>query len=449
LKLFRGFVVLGLVLPASAQYAGPAILSRGEAPAAMEAPTVDFNLSVGLNGNYSNGLSGVAQTNAQGQLATASAYGGGVSVTVNGAHSWKHTHVGVNYNGSYSYYPQAGAYNSLGQSLSIGMKHQFTKHIWFTLRENAGMFTQFTPSTTSLNYSVPFDPSQSFIPSTDFYNNRTIYSTTQASLTIQASTRLSFNVGGGYFANLRSNADLYGATGQIATGDVQYRVSKSTTVGATYGFDHFSYSHSFGGAYVDTAGLSLSTRMGRWTEISVSAGASRVESSFEETVPIAPAILAILCPSNETVACPLAAGTVRTHSIFWGPNLAARLSRSFHRGVAYVSAGESITPGNGLFLTSKVAQAAVGYGYSGLRKWNLNVSVSYGSAESLGNVTGRYGQVAGSFGMSREIIPKISFMTSFNATQYQSGSFSLYNRFFYTASVGFAWSSRNIPVRFF
>jgi hypothetical protein len=449
LKLFRGFVMLGLVLPASAQYAGPAILSRGQAPAAMEAPTVDFNFSVGLNAGYTTGLSGVGQPNAQGQLATASSVGAGVNVGLSGAHSWKHTHLGLNYTGTYTYYPDAGSYNSIGQGLSIGLNHQFSKHISFTLRENAGMFTQFSPSTTSLNYSVPFDPSQSFIPSTDFYNNRTIYSTTQALLTIQKSTRLSFSLGGGYFANLRSNAALFGATGEMATGDAQYRISKSTTIGGTYSFDHFGFTHSFGGTYIHTAGLSLSTRIDRWTELSLSGGASRVESSFEQTVPIDPSILAILCPANEPVACPLAAGTVISHSVFWGPNFSVRLSRSFHRGVAYISAGESITPGNGLFLTSKSTSAAAGYGYSGLKKWNMNVSVTYGRSLSLANVTGSYSQVAGFFGMSRQIVSKLSFYTSLSATQYQSGSFSLYNRFIYTASAGVGWSSRSIPLRFF
>src|ERR1035441_371969 len=50
LNLLLGFVMLGLALPAFAQYAGPAILSRGEAPAAMAAPTVDFSFSVALMG---------------------------------------------------------------------------------------------------------------------------------------------------------------------------------------------------------------------------------------------------------------------------------------------------------------------------------------------------------------------------------------------------------------
>jgi hypothetical protein len=117
--------------------------------------------------------------------------------------------------------------------------------------------------------------------------------------------------------------------------------------------------------------------------------------------------------------------------------------------VAYLSAGESITPGNGLFLTSRAATAGAGYGYSGLRKWSLGIGVSYVTALSLGNIQGGYGQLAGSFGMSRQLVGKLSFVSSFGATQYESNSFTAYNRLIYSASVGLGFSSKNIPVRFF
>jgi len=78
LKQLRAFVMFGLALPAWAQYAGPAILSRGEAPAAMSTPTVDFAFSVALTANYSRGLLGVT-TNSEGQLLNQSSYGGGLT----------------------------------------------------------------------------------------------------------------------------------------------------------------------------------------------------------------------------------------------------------------------------------------------------------------------------------------------------------------------------------
>jgi hypothetical protein len=174
-----------------------------------------------------------------------------------------------------------------------------------------------------------------------------------------------------------------------------------------------------------------------------------VESIFQETEALDPNILAILCPASLNLPCPLSTGTFKNYGLFWGPNFGARYSRSFRKGVAYASAGESIIPGNGLFLTSRQAIASVGYGYSGLRKWSLNIGASYGSALSFGNIRGSYGQVTGVYSMSRQIVKSLSFISSFSATQYQSGSFAAYNRLIYTASVGLGFSTRNIPVRYF
>lgn len=441
--------MLGLSLPAFAQYAGPAILSRGEAPAAMTAPTVTFAFSVSFTENYTTGLVGITPPNAQGQLPTTSSYGEGVTLGASGAHSWKHTHIGLDYSGSFYDYSSAGSYSGMSQGLSLGISHQFSRHLQFGLRESAGLFTQFPPATVSLNSSVPFDPSQSYIPTTDFYDNRTIYSTTQANMTYQASTRLSFDLGGVFFLNDRRSSALYGATGEGANGDVQYRLSRRTTVGGVYGFTHYSYTGSVGGAFIHTAALSLSLRLNRSEEFSFFGGAARVSSSFEQTVPIDPAILAILCPPGLVTSCPLTAATVTFNNVLWAPDFGLRFSKSFHRGVAYVNGGETITPGNGLFLTSRAIMASAGYGYSGLRKWNLNIGVSYVDALSLGNIQGGYGDITGTFGLSRQIVRGLSFVSSFNAAQYRSSSFSAYNRLIYTASVGLGYGSKGIPVRFF
>ena len=449
LKLIRGFVLVCLALPAFAQYAGPAILSRGEAPAAMSQPTVDFVFSLAVTGLYTTGLAGVSAPNAQGQLADKSSYGLGATLGVSGAHSWKHTHLGLDYSGSFSDYFNASYFAGLSQGLSLGLTHQFTRHMVFTLRESAGIFTQFVPANVALSSSVPFDPSQSYIPNTDFYNNRTIYDTTQASLTIQKSTRLSFDFGGSFFTDIRRSAALYGASGIVGTADVQYRVSRRATIGAMYGYDRFSYTHSIGEAAVQSGAISASFRMNRWTELSLFGGASHANSSFQQTVPIDPAILAILCPPTLVTACPLTAATVVSNSSFWGPNFGARISRSFRRGVVYANAGEGITPGNGLFLTSRTLSASAGYGYSGIRKWSLGIGAGYSRADSLGNIQGNYGDIYGSYNMSRQIAGKLSFVSSFNATQYRSGSFSGYNRLIYSASAGLGWSSKAIPVRFF
>ena len=448
MKLLRALLTFGLALPGYAQYAGPAILSRGEAPAAMSTPTVDFAFSLAITGNYTNGLLGVA-SNTEGQLLTANSYGAGATLGLSGAHSWRHTHLGINYSGSFYDYFRASYFAGLSQGISLGLTHQFSRHISFALRENTGWFTQFPPATVSLNSSVPFDPSQSQIPTTDFYDNRTIYSSTLANLIFQATSRLSFSMGGGYFTDLRRSADLYSASGESASGDAEYRLSRHVTVGGQVGFSHYGFSDNIGRSYIYTAALSLSARLTRWTELSFFGGAGRVNSSFEELVPINPAFLAILCPSNEVSTCNLPESLVLQRNTFWAPDFGIRFSRSFERGAAWLSAGESITPGNGLFLTSRAETAGLGYGYSGLRKWSLSVGGYYVRALSVGNIQGGYGQITGSFGLSRQLVRQLSLVASLNATHYQSSSFSAYNRLIYSASIGLGFSSRNIPVRFF
>jgi hypothetical protein len=437
--------MFALALPVCAQYAGPAILSRGEAPAALNVPSVDFAISLSLGAAYTDGLIGITANN-QENLVRQGSYGGSATVGLSGSHSWKHTHIGLAYSGGVSEY--AGApITGISQGASIGLSHQFSRHISFHVSESAGWFTMFPPATVSLNSSVPFDPSQSNIPTTDFYDNRTIYSTTSAGVTYQASSRLSISVGGGYFTDLRRSAALYSAAGESASGDMQYRLSSKVTIGGGYGFSHYGYSNGIGSSFIHSATASLSARFSRWTEFSFFGGASVVSSTFLEQVPILPAVLQLLCPPNST--CNLAPTSVNGNNSLWAPDFGARLSRTFQRGAVYLSAGESITPGNGLFLTSRAETASAGYGYSGLKKWSLSAGISYVRALSLGNIQGAYGQVSGSLSTSHQLVSHISFVASVNATQYQSATFTAYNHFIYSVSAGLGWSSKNIPVRFF
>ena len=264
-KLLRGFFMLGSVLPAFAQYAGPAILSRGEAPGPMSAAANNFVFSLTLTSDYTNGLIGLSAVNAQGQQA--GAFGGGVVIGATGGHSWQHTQLGLNFSGSFKDYTQATSYNGDSQGLSLNLSHLFAPHVALVLRENGGIYSRFLPSTVSQSSSVPFDPSQTYIPAAEFSDNRTIYSTTQANLMVQESAQLSFDLGGGYFLNEQRSSALYGAAGQTATADVQYRLSPHFTIGANYTFFHFSYTHSLGGADVHAAGFSASYRISRRAEM--------------------------------------------------------------------------------------------------------------------------------------------------------------------------------------
>ena len=425
------------MLPLRGQYAGPAILSRGEAPAAMAGPTIEFRPFVSVTGTYSAGLSGVSVVNSQGDLPNDADYGVTVSGGISGSHKWRHTLLGIDYRISFTHYARSSFYDAVDQGMSLGLTHQITRHVTFTLRETPGMFSRQSVN-VGLSQAVPFDPSQSNIPRTDFYDNRTIYNSTQADLQIQKTARLSFDMGGGLFVVVRRSSALYGTVGALARGDIQYRVSRRSTVGVTYNYSLYHYLGILSNTTVHGLAGTYAVRLSRLLEFSGYAGAARVESKFIQSVAVDPAVAALLGITSTQIL---------NHQMHYYPNFSARLSRTFSRGVAYVAGGESVTPGNGLFLASRTASVVGGYGYTGLRHWSIGLSASYIKSFSFINNVGNYGGVAGSFSISRQLMHNVNFVAAFTANQYQSSSFQKYNRLIYSASVGLGWTPGDVPLR--
>jgi hypothetical protein len=433
----RALLSLVLVLPAFGQYAGPAILSRGEAPVALEAPQIKFQPFLSVMGTYGTGLANVGAVDAQGNVADTSSYGVSFAGGISGSHSWRHTHIGVDYHGSYTIFNAHSNYNSFNQGASLGLSEQFSRHIKFTLREALGWFSR-TAANVGLTQTVPFDPTQSVIPTSDFYDDRTIYSSTQADLIFQKSSRLSFDIGGGLFINRRASTALYGVTGESATGDVQYRLSRVSTIGVNYSYTHYSYTGILSSSDIHGSSITYARRLSRTLEFSGYGGFVRAETKFIQSVPVDPSVAALLGITNTTAL---------VHRLNYVPNFSARLSKTFNHGVAYVAGGETITPGNGLFLTSRAISVTGGYGYTGLRRWSLGVAFAYTSALSIGNVDGSYGNVTGNFSISRALFRNINFVSTYGANQYLSNSFTHYNRLIYTAMVGIGWSPGEVPLR--
>jgi hypothetical protein len=432
----RVLALLALAMPVFAQYAGPAILSRGEAPAAMASPQIDFRPFIELDGVYDTGLSGVA-VNAQGQLGNEASEGLGITGGISGVHSWKHTKLGLDYRGSVRRYAHATSYDSTDQSVMLGIVQQFSRHVTLTLDESAGLFSR-SFGLPGLSQTVPFDPSTTYAPTTDFFDNRTEYLSTQANLVFQKSARLSFSLGGDGFVVRQSSSALYGVTGATAHADVQYRLTRRTTIGANYSFTHFDFVHVLSSTDMHTVSGVFSTRFTRWLEFSGDAGMARAETKFIQNVPIDPAIAALIGTPE---------GTKVLDRIDHFVTGTGRLSRTFPKGVAYISGGRGITPGNGLFLTSIMTTAMAGYNYTGLRRWSFGISGGYQRAESIGNVYGTYGGSSGTMSASRQIVRNVHAVVSVGARKYTSGNFDLYNRLIYDVRVGVGYSPGDVPLR--
>lgn len=423
-------------MPAFAQYAGPAILSRGEGPSAMATPQISFRPYIEFTGIYTTGLAG-AGVNAQGQLANESSFGVGLTGGISGVHSWRHTKIGLDYQGSLYHYTKASFFDSTDQSLMLGITHQFTRHTTLVLRENAGLFSR-NLGVLGLPQSVPFDPSTTNVPQTDFFDNRTIYLSTQADLSMQKSARLSFDLGGDGFTTRRRSTALFGVVGAVARADMQYRLTRRSTIGVNYSYTHYDFTGIFSGTDMHGVAVSYAIQLTRTLEFSGYGGAMRVETKFIQSVPLDPAVAALLG---------ITTGTAIAHGITYTPNLSGRLSQTFHQGVMYISGGHTVTPGNGLFLTSEATEAMGGYSYTGLRRWSFNSGVSYQSAKSISNITGRYRSTSGTISASRTLIRATHAILAVSARRYDSGDFTQYNRTVYEVRLGIGFTPGDVPLR--
>jgi hypothetical protein len=427
-----------MAMPVFAQYAGPAILSRGEAPAAMNGPDIDFRPFVEVSGVYSTGLAGVV-VNAQGNVPNPSS--GGVQATggLSGLHRWRHTTIGLSYRGNYAYYNNSSQSNTYDQSLLLSVNHQISRHLTFSLSNSFGIINRDYGLLSTLSPAVTFDPAQSYVPTTDFFDNRTIFVSSQANLVIQRSTRLSFSFGGGVFINRRASSALYGVTGLSAHGDVQYRLSKQATFGANYSYSHYLYTGLINSTDVHSANATFAYRLGQWWEFSGSGGMYRSETKFIQDVPVDPAVAAIIgiFESSEVL-----------YNVRYGANIAARLSRTFGKGVAFVTVTRGIVPGNGLFLTSTATNVNGGYNYSGLiKKWSIGTNVAHQEAVSIGNVIGSYGGTSVGVNIARQISGDIHVTLGGTVFKYGSSVFSKYNQLVYSAHLGLGWTPGRVPLR--
>jgi hypothetical protein len=402
----------------------------------MAASQIDFRPFVTVNGSYDSGLNGVA-VDANGALVNDASFGVDIGFGISGLHSWKHTKVGLNYSSGYSHYSKSFYDGITSQSLQLSITHQLSRHMVLSLSNSASLSGS-NRTAPSLPQTVEFDPTTTFVPTQDFFDNRTINLSSQGNLSIQRSTRLSLNVGADGFLTRRRSTALYGVTGVGAHGDIQYRATKRSTVGVMYAYMHYSFTGIFSGTDAHTVGATYSLILSRSTQMSAIAGITRYETIFVQSVAIDPAIAALIgISSAQRVA----------YQKNITPNLAFRLSKNVPRGTLFLSASHSLNPGNGLFLTSTSTSVGTGYNYSGLRRWSISTGADYNRSSSVGNVIGAYGSYSANLSVSRQVLPMTHGVLSFNARRYDSSDFKNYNKWSYGVRLGLSFSPGDIPLR--
>jgi hypothetical protein len=415
-------------------YLGPAVLSTGATGVGTRGgELVDLRFYAGVSGVYDSSQQPVA-LDSKGNLLTIGGLAGvEVSVGLYGTHSWKTALLGVDYKGSAREYNAGSAYDSIDQSLTLGYTVQESKRLRFDARLTGGIYNN---SLASVGITPAITSDNAVQPSTLLFDSRSYF--VQGSLygTYSFSPRTTFTVGGQGFDVWRQSSQLVGVEGYSLTGSVEHKVSKFTSIGFTYGRQHFDFPRSFGSSDVDTGQLFIGTNFGRFWNLVVKGGVFHSEVKGLQSVTLSPVIAALL-------------GTSTTIQSFYKedvfPSGSVVLTRKFKQSNVSLSVDESVSPGNGVYLTSKIQNAGAYYTYAGIRRVSLQLSGGYSGLSSIGQGIQPYRSAFGGGGMTYTL-PYSLHLTARYDYRYQSIENLSYKHTGFRTVVGLTFSPGTVPL---
>ncbi len=430
-------VTLAAVPAALAQFSenpGPTILSRGLGTVMQGGgELIRLRPYFAVSGAYENGLIPVS-VDRFGNLRQDSVFGGTAQVGLTGYHTWRRTMLGVDYRGDVRHYSRGAYYDGSDHTLTLGVTHQLSQRLAFTLREAGGTHSR---SYGIYNGYTFFDPSYADVPANELFDGRVYYLSSMGDMTYTPTMRLSFNLGGTEMAVRRRSRALVGMTGYMARGDVQYRLARTVAIGADYNFTHYTFTHSFGASDIHTAAFNLAFQLGRNWDLAIRAGGARVETLGLQRVAVDPIIAAITGVGS---------GVEVFYRMNFLPAGGVKLSRAFRRSVISLNAESGVSPGNGVYLTSREQSGGFGLSYTASRSLNLGLSASYSSYSSLASTMGKYSSYNGGGGASLRLNSWLHLVASYSVRKYQVRQSAFGNRIGHSATVGFAVSPGELPL---
>ena len=365
------------------EYSGPAVLSRSYS---INRPLIPEQLkwqeSVGLNSVYDSGIS--REINPNGSLGSPlTLWGAQLTWGLSGRHYFRRDQVGMSYNGNWSQYSGSGGFTGMNQSITADYEHVLSRRLALNLSGTGSILSQ--------NYSLENQPvgpetisniNLASSPNIQIFDNGAKQFSSEADLTWQKSSRLSFSAGTSWFGIARDSPQLLGVTGNQARGDVNYRWSRKMTVGSYYSFSRYLYPHGVGNSATNTVGAIGSYAFNRTTQIRFRGGFSWVETLALQTVQINPLIAALLGVST---------GIIDSYTTFRTTDLSGQFVKDFRGGAtASLAYARGVSPGNGVYQTSRQESISASLTAKVFRTYTFQAGLGRDTLSAVGQVLGRY-----------------------------------------------------------
>lgn len=364
------------------EYTGPAVLSRSysiDRPLIPE--EVKWQESAGVGDVYDSGIE--RPVNANGTPGNSTLLGTMLNWSFSGRHYFRRDQIAVSYTGNFQQYSGPGAYNGGNNSATVNYTHYLSRHISLSLVGTGSILAQ---NTTLVNQSAGPETIANInigtSPNIQILDAGMKSFSSGADVVWQKTSRLSFDGGATYFGVSQDNPQLLGVTGQQFRGDTNYRLTRQTTVGAYYSYGYYLYPRGIGYSHINTGGLIYSYALNRTTQLRLRGGVSHVSSLELQTVPIAPALAALLGVGS---------GQIDSTQATNGMDMSAQLVKDLSsRQTISISYAHGISPGNGVYMTSQQQSIAGSFTARVFRSYALNVGLGRDTFSSIGQYLGKY-----------------------------------------------------------
>jgi hypothetical protein len=424
---------------ASAEYSGPAVLSRGiSASQPLNPKNIRFTPNVGVEYVYSSGLTGTA-VQSNGSVTDASSSGVQLSYGIVGEKVLKKDTISLGFSGNLYHYVQASSLDGSDNQLSFTWSHHLSRHFSFGIRESLQEYdrnTALVSGSTVINSGL----GTTFVtasPATEAFDGRVFTALNEGNITWQVNSRFSINLTGGGFFTSRASSALYGDTGYQAGADVAYRLTRHVTFGAYYSYTHFDFSGIYGGTDVNTAGLTYSIAFNPSTELITRVGGSRLETTGIQNVTLDPLIGAIFGVSGTAEAVYLKN---------FSPDINLQVRRKVPNADLSIAYARGVTPGNGLILTSVRQTISLGANYRAIRRWTIANSAGYDTLSSFGVSSQRYASVFVGASVYRKVHKNLDWHARLDFHHYTFDNTG-FLRNSIILSTGFVWTPGDILER--
>lgn len=416
------------------EYQGPTILSRDKSLIGERGgKLLDFRFYGDIMGAYDSGLTSVS-TDANGNVAR---FGSNYSVEggfgVIGSREWRRDKVSLEYKGSGRHYTGNAFFDGTDQYLNLSYAHALSRRLTLDLKETLGTISL---SNGALSYAQLTNTDLIAVPANELFDNRTEFVQSRVSLNWQKSARLSFSVGGQGFIVKRRSQALAGVTGGAAKGDVAYRITRRQTISLSYTHTSYNYTRTFGDSSLDSLAAGWSTGLGRVWNLGFQGGIIRAETRGLQLVGLDPAIAAIVGTSQVVTTY---------HRIQLVPLIEGQLVRRFPRSALTLMYAVGVSPGNGVYLTSRQNVGSANYSYTGIKRFTAGATASYGQLSSVGQGIGKYTNMQGGLGSTYKLFNSTHLEVRYDYRHYTTQS-AKYMKNSQRLTMGIAFSPGETPL---